>query len=424
LSAVPKFQTSPGMRDILPPESARWRALVEVFAQVVEGAGYGQILPPLMEDLGVFQRIGDATDVVTKEMYDFVDKGGRHVALRPELTASVCRAFAQHHPPTPWKVWYAGSMFRYERPQRGRYRQFDQVGIEVLGVDDPYLDVEVIALGWEFYAALGLQQVTLRLNSLGEPADRARYTDALEAYLRANLDSLSEQSKATLEKNPLRVLDSKRPEDGQIIAAAPRIEQFYSSDAAAHFGTVCDGLGALNIPFVVDDKLVRGLDYYRRTTFEYQGGTLDSAQNALGGGGRYDGLVEALGGPATHGIGFALGIDRTLLACDDEGVFATPSTAVDVFVVDTAGGGEALRITSALRAAGLRADRAYEQRSMKSQMKAADRSGAGVAVIVGTDELASGTAVVRPLRGHAADPGQQSTVPRDELLTHIRKHLP
>jgi histidyl-tRNA synthetase len=424
LAAVPKFQTSPGMRDILPPESARWRRFVEIFAQVVERAGYGQIVPPLMEDLGVFQRIGDATDVVTKEMYDFVDKGGRHVALRPELTASVCRAFAQHHPSTPWKVWYAGSMFRYERPQRGRYRQFDQVGIEVLGVDDPYLDVEVIALGWEFYTALGLRQVTLRLNSLGEPADRAHYAASLDAYLRANLDALSEQSRVTLEKNPLRVLDSKRPEDEAIITAAPRIEQFYSPDAAAHFATVCDGLSTLNIPFVVDDKLVRGLDYYRRTTFEYQGGTLDSAQNALGGGGRYDGLVEALGGPPTHGIGFALGLDRILLACDDEEVFVTPDTAVDVFVVDTTGGGEALQITATLRAAGLRADRAFEQRSMKSQMKAADRSGASVAVIVGTDELAAGTAVVRPLRGHAADAGQQATVPRDELLIHIRKHLP
>ncbi|HAN35394.1 MAG TPA: histidine--tRNA ligase, partial [Acidimicrobiaceae bacterium] len=166
---MPEFQTSPGMRDILPPESARWRRFVHVFAQLAQGAGYGQVVSPLLEDLGVFQRIGDATDVVTKEMYDFVDKGGRHVALRPELTASICRAFVQHRPLTPWKVWYTGSQFRYEKPQRGRYRQFDQVGIEVLGADDPYLDVEIIALGWEFFRALGLQKVTLLLNSLGEP---------------------------------------------------------------------------------------------------------------------------------------------------------------------------------------------------------------------------------------------------------------
>jgi histidyl-tRNA synthetase len=195
---VPEFQTSPGMRDILPPESARWRRFVEVFAEVVEGAGYGQIAPPLLEDLGVFQRIGDATDVVTKEMYDFVDKGGRHIALRPEQTASVCRAFVQHRPLTPWKVFYAGPNFRYEKPQRGRYRQFDQVGVEVLGADDPHLDVEVIALGWEFYARLGLGQVRLLLNSLGEPADRARYVEALRAHFEASLDTLSPESRVTL----------------------------------------------------------------------------------------------------------------------------------------------------------------------------------------------------------------------------------
>ncbi len=181
---MPEFQTSPGMRDILAPESGRWRRFVEVFADVVEAAGYRQVVSPMLEDLGVFQRIGTATDVVSKEMYDFVDKGGRHVALRPELTASVCRAFAQHRPPVPWKVWCAGPQFRYEKPQRGRFRQFDQVDVEVLGVDDPHLDVEVIALGWRFFEALGLRQVTLLLNSLGEPADRARYVDALRRPLR------------------------------------------------------------------------------------------------------------------------------------------------------------------------------------------------------------------------------------------------
>src|SRR5262245_64968579 len=176
--AVPAFQTSPGMRDIVAPESARFRRFTEVFAEVVEAAGYRQIIPPMMEDLGVFTRLGEATDIVTKEMYDFLDKGGRHVALRPEQTASVCRAFVELHAITPWKTWYSGPNFRYEKPQRGRYRQFDQVGIEVLGADDPYLDVEVIALGWEFYGRLGLQQVQLLVNSLGEPADRARYVEA------------------------------------------------------------------------------------------------------------------------------------------------------------------------------------------------------------------------------------------------------
>jgi len=424
---VPEFQTSPGMRDILPPESARWRRFVEVFAATVERAGYAQVISPLLEDLGVFQRLGEATDVVTKEMYDFHDKGGRHVALRPELTASVCRAFVEHRPLTPWKVWYTGSMFRYEKPQRGRYRQFDQVGIEVLGANDPYLDVEVIALGWEFYRALGLQQVNLLVNSLGEPADRARYVDALKAHFEAHIDALSPESRQTLQKNPLRVLDSKREQDAPLVSAAPRLVDFYSDEAGTHFEKVQEGLRAAGIPFTVSSTLVRGLDYYRYTTFEYQGGTLDSAQNALGGGGRYDGLVEALGGPATAGVGFALGLDRTLLACDDERVFAPPSNDVDVFVVDTAGGLEALHLTGELRAAGFRVDRAYENRSMKSQMKVADRSGAAVAVIVGSDEIAAGVVTVRPMRGHdvpahgeSVPERTQQRVARPDLITHLR----
>lgn len=417
------------MRDILPPESARWRRFTAVFAEVVEAAGYGQIIPPLLEDIGVFSRIGEATDVVTKEMYDFVDKGDRHVALRPEWTASVCRAFVEHHPLTPWKTWYSGPNFRYEKPQRGRYRQFDQVGIEVLGADDPYLDVEVIALGWEFFHRLGLRRVDLIVNSLGEPDDRARYVAALQQHFEQS--DLTTESRDTLARNPLRVLDSKRERDAAAIAAAPRIADFYSTVAAEHFATVQSGLTALGIPFGVEARLVRGLDYYRRTIFEYQGGTLDSAQNALGGGGRYDGLVEDLGGPSTPGIGFALGVDRTLLACDDEGVFDPPATSVAVFVVDTTGGEQALLITDELRGAGISADRAYEGRSMKSQMKAADRSGAQVAVIIGSDELAAGTAVVRPLRtaAHAqqldapAAHNDQHVVPRTDLLESVQKVL-
>jgi histidyl-tRNA synthetase len=416
---VPEFQTSPGMRDLLAPESSRFRAFNGVFADVVERAGYRQIVPPLLEDLGVFARLGTATDVVTKEMYDFVDKGDRRVALRPEQTASVCRAFVQHRPLLPWKVWYSGPNFRYEKPQRGRYRQFDQVGVEVLGVDDPLLDVEVIALGWELFARLGLSQVELVLNSMGDPADRATYTDALREHFTSRIDDLSAEGRLTLERNPLRLLDSKRSQDAAAVTSAPTIDAFWSDGAAGHFDAVCDGLRALRIPFVLDLRLVRGLDYYRRTTFEYRGLTLDSAQNALGGGGRYDGLVEDLGGPPTPGIGFAIGVDRTLLACDDESVFAPPDDSVDVFVVDTTGGREALAATAELRAAGFGADRAYESRSMKSQMKAADRSGARAAVIIGTDEAEAGTAVVRPLRGG----GDQIVVDRTELTDTLRKLL-
>jgi histidyl-tRNA synthetase len=408
------------MRDILPPESGRWRAFDRVFAEVVEAAGYGQLITPLLEDLGVFTRIGDATDVVTKEMYDFVDKGDRHIALRPEMTASVCRAFAEHRPTLPWKVYYSGSNFRYEKPQRGRYRQFDQVGVEVLGADDPHLDVEVIALAWEFYARLGLRQVNLIVNSLGEPDDRARYVDALREHFTVAGEALSEQSRATLDRNPLRVLDSKRAGDQEHIAAAPQIAEFHSGDAAAHFEAVLTGLRALDIPFTIEPKLVRGLDYYRRTIFEFQGGTLDSAQNALGGGGRYDGLVQALGGPPTPGVGFALGLDRTLLACDDEGVFPAVPTVLDAFVVDVTGGLQAAALTAELRRAGIAADRGYDNRSMKAQMKLANRSGARFALIVGDDELDAGTVVVKPMLGD----GEQTAVARSEISSYLAAHPP
>lgn len=385
-----------------------------MFADAVGRAGYEQIVLPMFEDLGVFQRLGDATDVVTKEMYDFVDKGGRHIALRPEQTAGVCRAFVQHHPVVPWKVWYAGPNFRYEKAQQGRYRQFDQVGIEVLGVDDPLLDVEVIALAQSFYRDLGLRNVELHINSLGDTGDRARYVQALEAYFRSHATELSQESRTTLERNPLRVLDSKRAEDREVVAQAPSISEFFSREAAAHFAAVQDGLALLGIDFVVNDRLVRGLDYYRSTTFEFVSTALDAAQTAVGGGGRYDGLVEDLGGEPTPGIGFAIGLDRTLLACDAEGVFAAPDTSADVFVVDTTGGRAALRLADELRKAGLRAERAYGAKSMKSQMKSANKSRAKVAVIIGEDELARGVATVRPMDG-----GEQSEYPLDMVVTTV-----
>ena len=309
------------MRDVLPPESSRRRRFVDMFAEVAGDAGYGEVITPLLEDYGVFARVGDATDLVQKEMYRFTDNGGRDVALRPEFTAAVCRAFVEHRPATPWKVWCGGPLLRYERPQRGRYRQFDQVNLEVLGSTDPMVDVEVIALGWRFFQRLGLRQVTLLVNSLGTSEERAHYIEALRRYFTDNLAGLSDQSVTTLARNPLRVLDSKRPEDAALIAAAPVIADSYGPATTAHFEAVCAGLELVGIPYTIAPRLVRGLDYYVSTTFEFAGGTLDGAQNALGGGGRYDGLVEALGGPPTPGIGFALGVDRTLLACDDEGVF-------------------------------------------------------------------------------------------------------
>ena len=387
------------MRDLLGDDAARRRAFDSAFVTVVGAAGYEPIVPPILEDIGVFSRIGEATDVVSKEMYDFVDRGGRHVALRPEQTASVCRAFVEHRPSLPYKAWYSGPNFRYEKPQRGRQRQFDQVGVEVLGTDDPYADVEVITIGWDFLTSLGLADVDLVLNSLGDPEDRRRFSEAVGEHLRAHVGGLSEQSRETLERNPLRVLDSKRAEDAPIIAGAPRIEEFWSPEAAEHFAAVRDGLDRIGVPWRLDGGLVRGLDYYRRTTFEFRSGALDSAQNALGGGGRYDGLVEDLGGPATPGIGFAIGVERTLIACDVESVFPGPAGGVEVFVVDTTGGSEALALSTELRRGGRSVDRGFGGRSMKAQMKAADRSGAELALIIGEDEAASDTVTARFLRG-------------------------
>jgi histidyl-tRNA synthetase len=415
---VPTFQTSPGTRDILPPQAGRWREFTRIFADVAESAGYQCIVPPMFEDLGVFQRLGDATDVVTKEMYDFVDKGGRHIALRPEHTASVCRAYAQHRPTPPWKVWYSGPNFRYEKAQAGRYRQFDQVGIEALGVDDPHLDVEVIAMGWNFYQALGLKQVQLVMNSLGDAGDRERYVEALRQYFVSRITELSEEAQATLERNPLRVLDSKRASDAAVIAGAPLIRAFLSEAAALHFASVCAGLDSLGVPYVLNEKLVRGLDYYRRTTFEFISTSLDTAQNAVGGGGRYDGLVEDLGGPPTPGIGFALGIDRTLMACDSEDCFQFGAPAMDVFVIDTTGGSHALVVSHSLREAGYSVDRAFDGRSMKSQMKAADKSGAGIAVIIGSTEAESSQCTVRNL-----STSEQSTIPMADLQQHVQSVL-
>lgn len=412
------FATSPGTRDVLPPDAARWRAFQGVFAEVALRHGYQYMIPPMFEDLGVFLRLGEATDVVTKEMYDFEDKGGRRVALRPEQTASVCRAFVQHRPVTPWKVWYAGPNFRYEKPQQGRYRQFDQVGVELLGVTDPHADVEVIAMAWEFYRALGLRHVELAINTLGSSAERGRWTTELEEHFRKHESDLTAESRATLAKNPLRVLDSKRPEDAPVIARAPRIESFLGEDSARHFDVVRESLAHLGIPFTVEARLVRGLDYYCHTTFEFVSTALQSAHTAIGGGGRYDGLVEQLGGPATPGVGFALGLDRTLLACDAEGVFVAPRENAHVFVVDTTGGGEALQMTAELRRHGISADRAFEQRSMKAQMKAADRSGAEIALIVGTDELASDSIVMRLMAS-----GEQQILPRQSMIEAVRNAL-
>ncbi len=415
--AQPLFRAPVGTRDILAPESARRRRLVGVFADLAERTGFGLLESPIFEDVGVFKRLGPANEIVTKELFEFFDKGDppRHLALRPELTASVCRAFAEHRPTVPWKIWYSGPQFRYERPQAGRYRQFSQVGVETLGTDDPQADLEVIALGMRFYEALGLRRVRLLINSLGDYDSRPLYQVALAEYFRNRSGDLSEQARATLERNPLRVLDSKRAEDQPVIAGAPAMVDFLAGSSADHFLAVRAGLNSLGLRYDISPRLVRGLDYYTRTTFEFVADALDTAQNAVGGGGRYDGLVEELGGPATPGIGFALGVDRILLACDAEGAFTETSSPVEVFVVDVAGGQSAVVLCDRLRQAGLGVDRAFDSRSMKAQMKRADRSGATVAVIVGPDEQAEGAATVRDMRPG----GGQRQVPESEVVAAV-----
>jgi histidyl-tRNA synthetase len=414
------FKAPTGTHDVLPPGSARWQALEATFAELVARAGYGQLRTPLFEDVGVFHRIGEATEVVRKEMYDFEDKGGRRMALRPEGTASVVRAYVQHRPTAvPWKIWYSAPMFRYERPQAGRYRQHQQLGLEALGSDDADLDVEVISLQASFYDLLGLRRVLLLINSLGDANCKPQYLATLGAYLGERRADLCDEHSARVDENPLRVLDCKRSACVEATRGAPRMVDHLCGPCEDHFARVQAGLRSFGIEFAIETRLVRGLDYYTRTTFEFQAGALEGAQNAIGGGGRYNGLVESLGGPPTPGIGFGSGIERVLLACDGEGVFPVPDTGLDVFVVDVAGGEHARDLTAALRAAGFAADRAYDGRSMKSQMKAADRSGARLALLVGEDEVARGAVTIRHLRGDSP----QEEASRGEVIERLRSLL-
>ncbi|MDQ3569908.1 MAG: histidine--tRNA ligase [Actinomycetota bacterium] len=411
---MPAFQAPVGTFDVLPPESSRYEALVARFAEHVGRAGYGSAITPMFEDVGVFERLGTSTDIVRKEMYDFEDKGGRHLALRPEGTASVVRAFVQRRPLLPFKVWYVAPVFRYERPQAGRYRQHHQLGIEALGSDDADLDAEVVFLAWSFYAALGLNRVRLRLTSLGDATCRPAYREELRAHLAARRDGLCEEHRQRIDDNPLRVLDCKREACREASAEAPRMLAHLCDECGRHFDRVTTGLAALGVAFQIDPSLVRGLDYYTRTTFEFTSDALEFAHSGAGGGGRYDGLVEALGGPPTPGIGFGLGIERILLTCDAEGAFPTPGLGLDVFVIDTTGGQEARDVTAELREAGLTADRAFDQRSWKSQMKSALRSEAALAVV-----LEAGEVSIRTLQ----EKGEAEAVERATLVEHVQKKL-
>ena len=409
-----------GTHDVLWPESTRWESLLARFADQVERAGYGLAHTPIFEDVAVFRRgIGEGSDVVGKEMYEFEDRGGRTLALRPEGTAPMVRAWVQHRPPLPWKAWYATPAFRYEAPQAGRHRQHHQLGVEALGPSDPDLDVEVIGLADGFFRSLGLCEFTLRINSMGDDTCRPAYLALLTGYLAVRRDQLCDEHRDRLEVNPLRALDCKRDACRAATDGAPGFADHLCEPCAAHFARVREGLAARGIPAVLDPRLVRGFDYYTRTTFEFASDALESAQNGICGGGRYNGLVEMLGGPPTPGIGFGMGIERILLACDAEAVFPVDPPVLDAFVVDTAGGTHARDLTADLRAAGLSADRAYDDRSMKAQFKAADKSGARWVLIVGPDEAAEGTVSLRPLRGG----GDQRTVPVADVVHAVRSAI-
>jgi histidyl-tRNA synthetase len=398
---------------VLAPESDRWQELVARFADRARRFGYGLVVTPIFEHAEVFHHVGTSTDVVSKEMYEFADRGGRQLALRPEGTASVVRAFVQNHPPVPWKCWYLAPNFRAERPQKGRYRQHYQVGAEVLGVDDPDVDVEVIALLWGFLRDLGLSRNRLLVNSMGDADSRARHRVVLLDYLRSHADILGDEMERA-ETNPLRILDSKRPDWQAILDAAPQLGDYLSSDTAEHFERVQAGLHALKIPFELAPRLVRGFDYYTRTTFELQSDTIDSAQNALGGGGRYDRLAEEMGGPPTPSIGFAAGVERILLACDAEAVLPARAARVDVFVVDLMGTSDATVLLDELRNHGLAADRAYGGRSVKKQWSAADKAGASFGVMLAPAETTAGNVAVKDLRT-----GEQIEVARTDIAAWL-----
>ena len=414
------FQTPIGTSDLLPQGSARWQATLQLFDQVSTRSGFGYLSTPIFEDVGVFSRVGEGTDVVRKEMYEFLDKSDRRLALRPEGTAAVCRAFVQHHPVTPWKVYYHGPFFRYEAPQAGRYRQFHQLGIETLGSDDPDADVEVMALAWEMFQKMGLKQVELSLNSMGDGDTRLRYAEALTEYLNRHSDAIDEEDREKISDHPMRVLDSKRRATRKVTDEAPKISDFLSASAIAHFDRVQDGLTALDIPYKVEPRLVRGLDYYTHTTFEFQSKALSAAQNTICGGGRYNGLVEELGGPVTPGIGFGMGIERLLLACDAEEVFPAPKSSLDVWVIDVTGGSHARDITYELRSHGINADRSFDSRSMRSQMRSANRSGAPIALIIGEDEVAAGNVALRSMLDNAVE---QILIPRDQIAAEVLRSL-
>jgi histidyl-tRNA synthetase len=423
--AQPPLQPVRGTRDLIGEEFRRHQAVIETARRISALYGFEEWATPVFEDTRVFARgLGDTSDVVMKEMYTFTDRGGDSITLRPEMTAGVCRALVSSglvHSGLPRKVFYAGPMFRYERPQKGRYRQFHQFDIEALGYGGPDIDAELIIMIARAWRALGIRHVELQLNSIGMPEDRARYREALAGYFRRHSADLDEDSQRRLDRNPMRILDSKNPAMQAVVAGAPLITEYLDAESAEHFATVQKLVGAAGIAFRVNPRLVRGLDYYNRTVFEWVTDQLGT-QGAVCAGGRYDGLVEQLGGSATPAIGCAIGLERLtelFRVCGGAAGGAGP----DVYVVAVGDGAvaAALRLAENLRdrRPGLRVEMNCGGGGFKAQMRRADASGAAAALILGEDEAAAGTVGVKGLRRE----GGQQTVDQGGALEALAPYL-
>lgn len=397
-----KLQKPKGTQDILPRESVKWQ-YVEEFARTTFGKyNYQEIRTPMFEHYEVISRsVGDTTDIVSKEMYDFYDKGKRHITLRPEGTAPVVRSYVENklfapEVQKPVKLYYMGAMFRYERPQAGRLREFHQIGVECFGSSNPATDVETIAMAAQFFREIGIQNITLHLNTLGSPASRAAYREALIAYLTPLKETLSKDSQRRLEENPLRVLDSKEKEDKLAVANAPSILDYLDEESREHFDSVQKMLATLGIDYVIDTNMVRGLDYYNHTIFEFIT-EVSGSELTICAGGRYDGLVEYFDGPATPGFGFGMGIERLLLVLEGQGVTLPVAEELDVYVavLGEQVNGEALAIVQALRNQGFKAERDYLGRKLKAQFKSADQLRATALITLGENEVLQGRVTLK-----------------------------
>lgn len=397
-----KLQKPKGTQDILPVDSAKWQYVENVARETFKKYNYGEIRTPMFEHYEVISRsVGDTTDIVTKEMYDFHDKGDRHITLRPEGTAPVVRSYVENklfapEVQKPVKVYYIGSMFRYERPQAGRLREFHQLGVECFGSKNPATDVETIAMAYQLFNTLGIKDVTLHLNSLGNTESRLAYRQALIDYLTPMRESLSKDSQRRLDENPLRVLDSKEKEDKVAVKNAPSILDYLDEESQAHFDEVRTMLDSLNIPYVIDTNMVRGLDYYNHTIFEFIT-TIDKSELTICAGGRYDSLVEYFGGPETAGFGFGLGLERLLLVLDKQGIELPVEESLDVYIAVLGSGanGKALELVQAIRYQGFKAERDYLGRKIKAQFKSADTFKAKTVITLGESEVESGEVNVK-----------------------------